>query len=341
MILLWPVLSLVLNASIVAALWYGGMFYMQGSMQTGQVMAFINYLMQILFSLMMVAMMLLGASRAKASADRINEVLNTKATINYPAEPSVPGGYTVEFKDVSFRYPGADGEPTLRNISFRAEEGQTVGILGATGSGKSTLVSLIPRLYDATGGQVAIGGVDVRSVPLQTLRSKISVALQDSILFSGTVEENLRWGAQDASSETVKQAAADAQAHEFVTQMETGYGTALGQRGVNLSGGQKQRLSIARALIRNPEILILDDSTSAVDMATEARLQAALRRRMGSCTIFIIAQRISSVLDADKILVMDDGRIVAEGPHRELLGTSEIYRDIVRSQLGEEAVANG
>lgn len=341
MILLWPVLALVMNGSVVAALWFGGMFYMGGSIQTGEVMAFINYLLQILFSLMMVAMVLIGASRAMASAARINDVLDTDPAIKDAGNAKQSRGGGVEFRDVSFRYPGAEGEPTLHGVSFTAPEGQTVGILGATGSGKSTLVSLIPRLYDATGGQVLVGGVDVREQRLSALRRKIGVALQESILFSGTVEENLRWGADEVSAQAVEQAAEDAQAHEFVSQMEQGYGTALGQRGVNLSGGQKQRLSIARALIKNPDILILDDSTSAVDMTTEARIQAALKRRMGRCTVFIIAQRISSVIDADKILVMDDGRIIAQGTHSELVNTCELYRDIVLSQMGEEAVANG
>ncbi len=341
MILMWPVLGFVMNMSVVAALWFGGGMILQGELQTGELMAFINYLTQILFSLMMFSMMLLGASRAKASADRINEVMDTASTIHDPSQANKPIGYDVEFQNVVFRYPGAEGEPTIKGVSFRAEQGQTVGILGATGSGKSTLVSLIPRLYDATEGSVTIGGTDVRSIPLKELRGKISMALQDSILFTGSVRDNLRWGAPDADEEQITVAARDAQAHEFVEATEDGYGTLLGQRGVNLSGGQKQRLTIARALIKNPEILILDDSTSAVDMATEARLQAAIRRRMGHCTIFIIAQRISSVLDADKILVMDDGRIAAEGSHGELMKTSEIYRDIVRSQLGEEAVANG
>lgn len=342
MIWLWPILSVVLNGSIVAALWFGGNMFMVGGIQTGEIMAFINYLMQILMSLMMTAMVLLGASRAKASADRINEVFDTEPSITNPSgRTAAADGYSVEFRNVSFRYPAAEGEPTLRDVSFTAREGQTIGILGPTGSGKSTLVSLIPRLYDATDGQVLIGGVDIRSVPLEKLRAQIGMALQESILFTGTVEENLRWGDSDASADAIAQAAADAQAADFIQAIDEGYSTMIGQRGVNFSGGQKQRLSIARALIKNPRILILDDSTSAVDMATEARLQEALRRRMGSCTIFIIAQRISSIREADKILVMEDGRIAAEGTHDELIRSSELYRDIVRSQLGEEAVANG
>jgi ATP-binding cassette subfamily B multidrug efflux pump len=339
MIWLWPVLSVALNGSVVAALWFGGRMFMAGGLQTGEIMAFINYLMQILMSLMMTAMMLLGASRAKASADRINEVLDTESTITNPGgSPAGADGYSVEFRGVSFRYPSSGGEPALRGVSFTAREGQTIGILGPTGSGKSTLVSLIPRLYDATEGQVLVGGADVRDIPLEKLRGQIvGMALQESILFTGTVEENLRWGNGGATMDKIEQAAADAQAHDFIHAMDEGYSAMIGQRGVNFSGGQKQRLSIARALIKNPQILILDDSTSAVDMATEARLQEALRRRMGSCTVFVIAQRISSVMEADKILVMEDGRIAAQGTHGELIRSSELYRDIVRSQLGEEA----
>lgn len=340
MIWLWPVMILLLNLGIVAALWFGGRMYLDGQILSGQVMAFINYLMQILFSLMMLSMILMGMSSAKASADRINEVLDVETTIADPAQPVQAQGQEVEFRNVSFRYPGAEGIPALRDLSFTVHAGQTVGILGATGSGKSTLVNLIPRLYDATEGAVLLGGVDVRDLTLDDLRQRIAMAPQQSILFSGSVQDNLRWGDEAADDDAVHAAAAAAQAHDFVGALEQGYGTALGQRGVNLSGGQKQRLSIARALLRRPHILILDDATSAVDMATEARLQAAIRARMGTCTIFIIAQRISSVRDADMILVMEDGAIAAQGTHSQLLRESPIYRDIVQSQLGEEALAH-
>ncbi len=341
MILLWPILTLILNLSIVAALWFGGQQVLAGSTETGKIMAFIQYLGQILSSLMMVAMILIGASRAKASAERINEVFDTHPAITEPAEPKEPECWDVEFRDVSFRYPGADGEPALRHVSFHAEQGQTIGILGATGSGKTTLVNLIPRLYDVSEGQVLVGGVDVRQQPLDSLRRHIGVVLQKSMLFSGTLADNLRWGRAEADDEEIRAAAEDAQAADFIAQKEEGYASPVEQGGVNYSGGQKQRLSIARALLRRPRILILDDATSAVDMATEAKLQRALRQRMAGATVFIIAQRISSVLEADRILVMEDGMVAAEGTHRELIATSDIYRDIVRSQLGEEAVANG
>jgi ATP-binding cassette subfamily B protein len=341
MIWLWPIMSIVMNTSIVAALWFGGNLFSIGGLQTGQIMAFINYLAQILMSLMMIAMLMLTISRAKASSDRINEVFDTNPSITDPEDAIQAEGFDIVFDDVSFTYPGAADKPALHHVSFTAREGETVGILGATGSGKTTLVSLIPRLYDATEGVVRIGGVDVRHIPQDTLRRNIGVALQQSTLFTGTVEENLRWGDPDAADETLAQAAEDAQAADFIQAMAEGYGSVVGQQGVNFSGGQKQRLSIARALLRNPKILILDDATSAVDMATEARLQAALKRRMGRCTILIIAQRISSVVDADRILVMDGGRIAAEGDHATLMRTSPIYRDIVRSQLGEEAVSHG
>ena len=340
MMLLWPVLMVVMNASVVAALWFGGRQAIAGSMEAGKIMAFIQYLIQILSSLMMVAMILMGASRAKASADRINEVLETEPSIADPDGVQEPTGWDVEFRDVSFRYPGAEGEPALKHVSFHAGQGKTVGILGATGSGKTTLVNLIPRLYDVTEGQVLVGGIDVRRQGLESLRRRIGVVLQKSVLFSGTVAGNLRWGRPEATQDELEAVAADAQAADFIAGKEEGYSSTIEQGGVNYSGGQKQRLSIARALIRNPQILILDDATSAVDMATEAKLQQALRRRVGTSTVFIIAQRISSVIDADKILVMDDGAIVAEGTHNELLKVSDIYRDIVRSQLGEEAVGN-
>ncbi len=341
MVWLWPMLGLVMNASIVAALWFGGRLYAIGGIQTGQVMAFVNYLTQILMALMMIAMMLMQFSRGKASADRVNEVLDTTASITDPESPVQTAGFAVEFRDVTFSYPGAEGPPALKGVSFTVPEGQTVGILGATGSGKTTLVSLIPRLYDVTSGEVRIGGADVRRLPLEDLRRHVGVALQQSVLFTGTVEENLRWGDEDAGRETLEAAAADAQAAEFVNAMADGYDTMIGQQGVNVSGGQKQRLSIARALLRSPRILILDDATSAVDTATEARLQDALRSRMGNCTVFLIAQRISSVVDADRILVLDDGALAADGPHADLIRTSAVYRDIVRSQLGEEALPHG
>jgi ATP-binding cassette, subfamily B, multidrug efflux pump len=343
MMLMFPIMMTIMNLSVVAVLWYGGIQVSQGTMRIGEILAFINYLTQILFSLMMVTFMLVNFSRAKVSGDRIQEVLQAEVDIKDSEEASdaqIKNG-RVTFENVSFRYQGAGGEPVLDNISFTAEPGEVVAILGATGSGKSTLVNLIPRLYDVTEGRILVDGRDVRSMKLKTLREGISVVLQESILFSGSIKENISWGKEEASDEEIVEAAKAAQAHDFITNFPEGYETKMGQRGVNVSGGQKQRLSIARAIIKKPPILILDDSTSAVDMATEAKIQKALKELMGHATCFVIAQRISTVLDADKIIVLEDGKIVSMGNHDELLKTSAVYQDIYKSQLGEGAVVNG
>lgn len=343
MMLMFPIMMTIMNLSVVAVIWYGGIQVSQGTMRIGEILAFINYLTQILFSLMMVTFMLVNFSRAKVSGDRIQEVLQAEVDIKDTEEASdttIKNG-RVTFENVSFRYQGAGGEPVLDNISFTAEPGEVVAILGATGSGKSTLVNLIPRLYDVTEGRILIDGRDVRSIKLKTLRNSISVVLQESILFSGSIKENISWGKDDASDEEIIEASKAAQAHDFIANFSEGYETKMGQRGVNVSGGQKQRLSIARAIIKKPPILILDDSTSAVDMATEAKIQKALKELMGHTTCFVIAQRISTVLDADKIIVLEDGKIVSMGNHEELLKTSAVYQDIYRSQLGEGAVING
>ncbi|HHU62611.1 MAG TPA: ABC transporter ATP-binding protein [Clostridiales bacterium] len=341
--LVLPIIMLVINLSIIAVIWFGGIQVGQGGIEVGQIMAFINYMMIILFSLIMVAVVLVMYSRAKASMDRVWEVLKTQADIqeNLGAsdEPIKTG--RVDFQNVSFRYEGAGGDPVLKNISFTVHPGETVGILGGTGSGKTTLVSLIPRLYDVTEGRVLVDGRDVRDIKLKTLRDAIGFVLQDTVLFSGTISENIRWGKKDASDEEVMEAAKAAQAHDFVTGFKEGYNTRIEQRGVNVSGGQKQRLSIARALIKKPAILILDDSTSAVDMGTESKIQKNLKKILKTTTCIVIAQRISSVRDADKILVLDDGQIVDQGTHDQLIKTSAIYRDIYRSQMGEEALSNG
>jgi ATP-binding cassette subfamily B protein len=337
-----PVLMLTMNLSVVAVLWFGGLQVHTGGMQVGEIMAFINYMTQILFSLMMIGNILIFITRASASASRINEVLETKVDIkNLDGADTGPirsGEVTLE--DVSFSYDGQGGEPVLENISFTAYPGETVAILGATGSGKSTLVSLIPRLYDPNEGRVLIDGRDVRNIDLKILRSAIGIVLQESILFSGTIKDNICWGKEDATDEEVIEAAKIAQAHDFIMSFPDGYNTIIGQRGVNLSGGQKQRLAIARAIIKGPTILILDDSTSAVDLATEQRILRGLKQMMRQCTTFIIAQRISTVMNADKILVLDSGRIVAQGTHSELLESSPIYQDIYRSQLGEEVAVD-
>lgn len=337
-VLTMPVMMLIMNLSVVAVLWFGGIQVNQKGMEVGQIIAFITYLTQILFSLLMVSFVLMMISRAKASADRINEVLDTKVdiiddpdAINKPIKEG-----RVEFKNVSFRYEDAGGEPVLNDITFTARPGETIAILGSTGVGKSTLVNLIPRFYDPTEGQVCVDGIDVKKIKLLTLRQSIGVVLQETILFSGTIKDNLKWGKEGACDEDIIEAAKTAQAHDFIMSFPEGYATKLGQRGVNLSGGQKQRLAIARALVKKPAILIMDDSTSAVDMGTEARIQRALRELMEKTTCFIIAQRISSVINADKIIVLDDGHIVALGKHEELMKTSAIYRDIYKSQIREE-----
>lgn len=331
-----PLMLLLLNLGIAAAIWIGGLQVIAGSMQVGQIMAFVNYLMRTLFSLMMVGMLVVQVTRAEASAERIVEVLDSEPEIS--DAPDADGDFApqgqVEFRDVTFSYRGNPDEPVLQHITFAAEPGQVVAILGATGSGKSSLVNLIPRFYDVTGGQILIDGADIRSVTQQALRARIAVALQEAILFSGTVRENIAYGRPEATDDEVLAAANAAQAHEFISALPDGYDSKIGQRGVNLSGGQKQRLAIARALAANPAILILDDSTSAVDVETEVKLQDAMAELMAGRSSFVIAQRISTVLNADKILVLDDGKLVGEGTHQELLAGNAIYREIYDSQLG-------
>lgn len=334
-----PSVMMVMHLAVVSVLWFGGVQVSRGGLQVGQVVAFINYLVQALFSLMMVSMLILRMARAEASAMRIEEVLSSVPEIR-PAPNALrdaPKRALVAFENVTFGYDGAEQEPVLKDVSFVAEPGQTIALLGATGSGKSSLVNLIPRFYDVSDGRVTVDGVDVRDMDPMALRSRIGVALQETILFSGTIRDSIRLGRPEASNEEVEEAARKAQAHDFIQGFPEGYDTQLGQRGVNLSGGQKQRIAIARALLPNPSILILDDSTSAVDLETEARIQDALAAdRTGGRTCFVVAQRITSVLGADKILVLDDGRIAAEGTHQELLSSSAIYRDIYESQMESE-----
>jgi ATP-binding cassette subfamily B protein len=342
-ILLMPIVQLITNLSIVALFWFGGIMAIGGELETGKIMALMSYLVQALFSLMMVVMILMNVSRAMASAERINEVLDAEPGIKDDPEPlplrGGQGGYRVEFDHVYFRYNDEDPEYVLKDISFSAGEGQTIGIIGATGSGKSTLVSLIPRLYEASRGSVRIGGTDVRRLARGDLRREVGMVLQESVLFAGTVGENLRWAGEDCDLSVMEQAAADAQAAEFISAREEGFNAAVEQRGKNFSGGQKQRLSIARTFARHPKILILDDSTSAVDTVTESKIQEAIRRR-DSLVVFIIAQRVSAISRADRIIVLDEGRISGMGTHQELLASNEIYRGIVVSQLGEEALKN-
>ena len=337
MIILNPVVMLLVNFSVIGVLWYGGYLVRDGLLETGKIMAFINYLTQIMMSMMMVIMISMNFSRAKASADRINEVFATNSSIQENEKTAELTNYDIEFKNVSFKYH-EHSEEVLKDISFKIKHGNQVGIIGGTGSGKSSLVNLIPRLYDVSEGEVLIGGQNVKTLSLSELRDKIGVVLQESILFSGTIASNFKFGYHEATQDELDDAAKDAQAMEFIQAKEDGYETVVEQRGKNLSGGQKQRVSIARTLIRDPKILILDDSSSALDMATESKLQRAIKERMKESTVIMIAQRISAVMDADQIIVLDQGEISGIGTHEELLKTNEIYRSIAISQLGEEAV---
>ena len=337
-----PYMMLSMNLGVAGVLWFGGVLVTQGAMQVGQIIAFVNYLMTTLFSLMMVSGLVIQVARAAASAERIQEVLESE-----PQVQDRPGALChfaprgqVAFENVTFAYDGDGSDPVLKGVSFTAESGQTVALLGTTGAGKSSLVHLIPRFYDVAAGRVTIDGVDVRDVDQDSLRHVIGIALQETVLFSGTIRDNIRYGRPDATEEEVVAAAKAAQAHDFILSFPEGYDTILGQRGVNLSGGQKQRIAIARAILLKPAVLILDDSTSAVDVETETKIETALEDVLNHHTRFVIAQRISTVLEADKILVLDEGRIAAEGTHGELLTSSPIYREIYESQLGQGVMAD-
>jgi ATP-binding cassette subfamily B protein len=332
-----PAITLTVNMGIVAVLWFGGFQVNNGSIHVGKIIAFINYMTQILNSLMMISFVFTMFVRARASAERIGEVLEQKDNMVISPTPQKPEKYMgrVDFENVCFSYTGASGEPVIKNMSFTCMPGETIGIIGSTGSGKSTLVNLIPRFYDAVSGRVVVDGVDVREMDPKELRESISVVPQKTILFTGTIMDNIKWGKDDAAMDEIEGAARDAQAHDFICSFPEGYNTMLGQGGVNLSGGQKQRISIARALVKRPKILILDDCTSAVDTTTEARIRRALKNYSGGITCFIIAQRITSVMGADKIMVIDNGRICGMGRHEELMEECEIYRDIYHSQLGK------
>jgi ATP-binding cassette subfamily B protein len=333
-----PLIMLTMNFGIVAVIWLGGLRVDNGQMQVGQIIAFINYMTQILFSLMMISMVFNMFVRAKASTLRIGEVFgqtNTMTWIEGKTVNSTTGG-RIDFENVSFSYDGKDGEPVLKQISLTCLPGETVGIVGSTGSGKTSLISLIPRFYDATSGTVKVNGVDVKELDPRLLREKIALVPQKTVLFTGSVIENIRWGKEEATPEEIEEAARMAEAHEFISSFPEGYETNLGQHGVNFSGGQKQRVSIARALVRKPEILILDDSTSAVDVATEARIKESLKRYAKGLTCLIIAQRITSVMDADKIVVLDQGEVAGIGTHDSLLRTCRVYQEIYESQVGKE-----
>ena len=334
-----PIMMLAMNITTLLVVWFGGNFVVGGSMGVGDLTAFTTYITQILMSLMMVSMLFLQLSRALASSTRITEVLKTDVDLTDEnagqKDKKVENG-RVEFKNVSFKYYEKRKENVLENISFTAEPGEIVGIIGTTGSGKSSLVQLIPRLYDVTDGEVLVDGVNVKDYGLKNLRDGVGMVLQKNVLFSGSIEENLRWGDENATMEEIRAAADAAQADGFVNAFTDGYNMELGQGGVNVSGGQKQRLCIARALLKKPKILILDDSTSAVDTATEAKIRQAFTTSLKHSTKIIIAQRITSVIDADKIIVLEDGKIVGMGNHNELMKNCEEYRDIYYSQTDKE-----
>jgi ATP-binding cassette subfamily B multidrug efflux pump len=337
---LMPVMMLVLNITSIAILWFGSIRINAGDMQVGALIAFLQYAMQILFAMLMVSMLFIMLPRAAASATRINEVLAMEPGIKEAEQVKdndTQRGY-VEFENVTFNYAGAE-EPALANVSFRARPGQVTAIIGGTGSGKSTLISLIPRFYDIQSGRILVDGVDVREMSQEHLRSKIGLVPQKAVLFSGTIAENIRYGKEDATDEEVRHAADVAQATEFITSMQDGFDSVIAQGGTNVSGGQKQRLSIARALVRRPEIYLFDDSFSALDFKTDARLRAALRKETLDATVIIVAQRVSTVMDADQIIVLDDGHVAGIGNHRELMQTCEVYREIVSSQLSLEEIA--
>ena len=342
-ILQMPLVALFMNLTTLAVVWLGGREVLIGDMPVGNLTAFTTYIVQVLMSLMMLAMVFLQSSRAIASARRINEVLDTRIDLTDEAasqkEKLVEKG-SIEFKNVSFRYYKDSREKVLDDVTLRIEPGQTVGIIGSTGCGKTTLVSMIPRLYDADEGQILVDGVDVREYSLKHLREGVGMVLQKNVLFSGTVEDNLRWGDENASEEQVRSAARAAQADAFLNSFPEGYQTFLGQGGVNVSGGQKQRLCIARALLKKPKILILDDSTSAVDTATETKIRESFSTTLKDTTKLIIAQRITSVMEADRIVVMDEGRIVGQGSHRELMESCSAYREIYDSQMDREVSAS-
>lgn len=341
-----PVMMFAMNVTTLAVVWYGGNIIIAGNMPVGDLTAFTTYIVQILMSLMMLSMVFLQSSRASASMKRINEIFDTEIGLNDDNAENKDKKVTegrVEFKNVSFGYSGENGRKdlVLEGISFTAEPGQTIGIIGSTGSGKTSLVQLIPRLYDVTGGEVLVDGVNVKEYSLKHLREGVGMVLQKNILFSGTIEENLRWGNEDAPMEDVIRFSESAQADPFVKTFKNGYDTEMGQGGVNVSGGQKQRLCIARALLKRPKILILDDSTSAVDTATEAKIRESLYHDLKDTTKIIIAQRISSVQEADQILVLEDGKIIGHGTHEELLKTCEAYSEIYTTQIGNQSIRAG
>jgi ATP-binding cassette subfamily B protein len=338
--IMMPTVMAVFNLTLVATMWFGGLRIESGAMPIGNLTAFLSYIAQILMSVMMATVMFVMVPRAAASAERVNEVLDTEPKIADPVDPVVPASPRgiVEFEDVEFRYPGAE-EPVLCGISFTAQPGETTAIVGSTGSGKSTLINLIPRFYDVTGGRLLVDGIDIRDMTQAELWSHIGFIPQQAFLFSGTVASNLRYGREDATDEELWHALEVAQGRTFVTEMHDGLDASIAQGGTNVSGGQRQRLAIARALVKRSEVYVFDDSFSALDFKTDAALRTALARDTHDATVIIVAQRVSTIMHADRIIVLDEGTIVGSGSHAELMRTCDTYREIVRSQLTEEEVA--
>jgi ATP-binding cassette subfamily B protein len=337
---MFPIVMLVLNVSSVAVIWFGGLRVESGEMQVGALIAYLSYLLQILMAVMMATFLGVMLPRASVSGDRIGEVLDTESSVVMPEHgvTALAERGTVEFVDVSFAYPKAE-EPVLHNLNFAVRDGQTTAIIGSTGAGKTTLVNLLPRLFDATGGSVFVDGVNVRELDPDLLWSRIGLVPQKPYLFAGTVASNLRYGKPDATDDELWEALTIAQGRHFVEEMEGGLEGAIAQGGTNVSGGQRQRLAIARALVKKPEIYIFDDSFSALDSATDARLRTALAKHRSDATIIVVAQRVATIMDADQIIVLDDGEIVGRGTHDELLATSATYAEIVESQLTAEEAA--
>jgi len=338
---LMPLMMLVMNLTTIAVIWFGSHRVDKGISNVGNMMAFLQYAMQILFSLLMAAAMFIMLPRAQASAERINEVLAIEPEIKDPENPVTCNDDTrgyIEFQDVSFSYHGAE-EPAIKHISFTAKPGEVTAIIGSTGSGKSTLINLIPRFYDVDSGKILIDGVDVREMSQECLRAKIGFVPQKAVLFTGTIDENIRYGKEDAMDEEIRKAAETAQALEFISGFADGFDTMIAQGGTNVSGGQKQRLSIARALLKKAEINVFDDSFSALDFKTDAKLRAALRKDTAESTVIIVGQRVATIMDADRIIVLDEGQIAGMGTHKELYKTCDVYREIVASQLSEEEIA--
>ncbi|WKA55457.1 ABC transporter ATP-binding protein [Planococcus shixiaomingii] len=339
MAFIMPVMMLVMNLTVVGIIWFGGYRINSGAMQIGELMAFIQYVMLIMFALVMASVMFIMIPRAAVSANRINEVLEMEPSfVDDGTQKADRERGTLQFDDVTFSYPGAE-KPALSNISFSTRPGEITAIIGGTGSGKTTLVNLIPRFYEITSGAIRVNGVDIREASQDEVRSKLGFVPQKAILFTGTIADNIRFGKQDASEEEIEHAARVAQATDFIERMPEGYNSEIEQGGSNLSGGQKQRLSIARALIRKPDLYVFDDSFSALDYKTDARLRSALKSETTNATVLLVAQRVSTVVDADRIIVLEQGRIAGMGTHEELLETNGVYREIVLSQLTEEEIA--